>query len=345
MVDFLPYPFLIAEFRDKTYYVIYANQKFLEEIGYTCAEIPTIHDWFNRAYPDTSYREGVVMEWNDRVNQAKIEGKDYVMMKVSIHTKKGEDVWYEVKSSLSDKIQLVAFVNIQEGIEKEKELKRLNENKNHTLSILTHDLRTPIASLHSLAQLAMSADLSHEEFVVLTKALHDKSQQVIDLLDTTLLWTKSNFDKIVVKIQKVNLPEVIKKILALYESSYESKRIRITLDLNGTWPTSDTGIITIVIRNLLSNAIKFTAEEGQITIRSYQEGNACMISVQDSGTGMSEETVNKIMADQFNPSGGAHKEKGYGIGLQLCRQLLEKVEGRMEIESEIGKGTLVKILL
>ena len=120
MLDFLPYPFLISEFRNGVYTNMYLNEKFREEIGYTLEEVPTIEDWFNAAYPDPAYRDKVIFDWGHQAIDSKKKGLNYVLLKARIKTKKSGLQWYEVKSSTFGRYQLVAFVNIDSFVENRK---------------------------------------------------------------------------------------------------------------------------------------------------------------------------------------------------------------------------------
>lgn len=119
VLDFLPYPFLMAEFRNGVFTNVYLNQKFRDEIGYTLKEIPTIEDWFKAAYPDDTYREKVIFDWGHQGIESKKKGLNYVLLKARIQTKKSGPQWYEVKSSTFGRYQLVAFVNINSLLDKD----------------------------------------------------------------------------------------------------------------------------------------------------------------------------------------------------------------------------------
>ena len=346
VLDFLPYPFLVSEQRNNTYYNIYVNRKFTEEIGYSCEEMPTIHHWFHKAYPDKEYREEVVTGWREKNEEAKEKGQDYVLMNALIHTKSLGDRWYEVKSSVFENVNLVAFINIHDGILKEKELERLNENKNRTLSILSHDLRGPLKNLHVLTSLALNADLTQEQFMDTVRNVNEKTFQVLEFVETTLLWTKSNFDNVNVTMEQVFPAEVVRNILVLYEPSSVAKNIAIKNEIDDAYHvTTDLEILTIVIRNLLSNAIKFTPDNGLISITLKANKNVMILSVKDTGIGMSEEMIEMLLNDNYASRKGTRQEKGLGIGLRLCRELLKKINGTLEIDSQSLQGTSVKIII
>ena len=341
ILDFLPYPFIISEFRFGTYRQIYVNKKFTEELGYTIDDIPTIEEWFELAYPDPSYRANVIADWARSTDDAKRRGEDSAVLQVLIRAKSGDDKWYEVKSSSSGSMQLIAFVSLEEARAKEKELTRLIENKNRTLSILAHDLRVPITNLHSLTHLLLTENLSKPDFMTRVGTIHAKSAQVLEFIDTTLFWTKANFDVLRVKSEDVDLRTVVSGILALYENAYKSKQIQINSRLESKSVRTDTEILTILLRNIISNAIKFTPDGGKISITQTVNSHGYQISVRDTGVGMDEATVRKIELDNYSSSRGTREEKGLGIGLKLCHQLIRKIKGEIKIQSELEKGTEV----
>ncbi len=346
VLDFLPYPFLVSESRYGVFHNLYVNRKFLEEIGYSLADIPTIHHWFMKAYPEKQYRNEVVAGWRQRTQHAQEHGDDSVTMSALIQTKRLGQKWYEVKSSVFEKINLVAFINIHDVVLKENELERLNENKNRTLSILSHDLRGPLMNLHALTTLALSSDLTREQFFETVSNVNERTFQVLEFVETTLLWTKSNFDKVNVTLDEIHMSEVVRNILALYAGSIKSKRIQVDVQIvSDDAIISDHEIITIVLRNLLSNAIKFTPDGGSIVVTHQRFPRSVVITVEDTGIGIAPEMIETILVDNYSSRRGTRQEKGLGIGLRLCRELLRKINGQLEISSQIGKGTSVRMVL
>ena len=274
--NYLPYPFLISELRHGTQWNIFVNDKFREEIGFTCEDIPTIEDWFDKAYPEKEYRRSVIQQWSQREAYVQATNKDAVEMHSRIHTHRG-DRWYEVKASVLGNIRFVAFVDIDQEIVKEEELLRLNQNKNTTLSILSHDLRSPLNNLHSVLQLAMHGDLTEAERNDLLGKLTDQVFNMLEFLDTTLQWTRINFNEITTERKEVDAMKIVQSLLQLYEKPTTEKNIKIHIDLgNYSTPMGDPEIISILVRNLLSNAIKYTSTGGTITIFDQERGgNVC----------------------------------------------------------------------
>lgn len=345
ILDFLPYPFIISELRGSTYVNIHANKKFVEEIGYTLAEIPDIDSWFLKAYPEPMYRAAIVSGWNTLIEDALKKGEDAVLMRVIIRTKFNGDKWYEVKSGVSSSMQLVAFVNITEVMMKERELERLNENKNQTLSILAHDVRGPLSNLHTMTRWMLEGNFDRGEFLDRISKINEKSSQVLEFIDTTLLWTRANFNSVVLKVEVIDMAHLLVKMLTVYENVYKAKQIHVLQHLEAKTLVTDNEILTIILRNLISNAIKFTNDGGSIRISSRAEGQVFYLKVIDTGIGMSEEMLNKIQFDHYASTPGTREEKGLGLGLKLCRQLVKKIEGQITFKSKPGTGTEVTITL
>lgn len=347
ILNFLPYPFLVSELRGSKRQNVFVNQKFLDEIGYTCEDIPTNEEWFEMAYPDPIYREEVKEQWTSRAVQAQKLKEDSVFLRALIHTKRKGDRWYEVKSSLSGSFYLVAFIDIHDVLARDEELLNANQNKDKILSILGHDLRGPIRNLHALSSLITKTDLNSKEFIEAVKNINTRAFQALEFLDTTLVWTKSNFDKISINIENISPKILVEKILPMYSDLYEQKKINVVLEI----PTaisiySDVEILTIVIRNLIYNAIKFTPENGTIHINAEWEIGFFTLSVKDSGIGIDKNILDKITGNLSSSSSvGTQKETGFGIGLKLCKELLTQINGALEIESIPNIGTKATIKL
>lgn len=344
ILNFLPYPFIVSERREGTQLNIFHNNKFREEIGYTIDEIPTIDEWFRLIYPDEAYRQEVMLEWKSREAQAKKNDLDFIIMQAKIHTKNNGALWYEVKASISGPVHFVAFVNINEEIISKQELHRLNENKNRTLSILSHDLRAPLNTLRGALQLAKS--LTDAEKNELLGKLEDQVFQMSDFLDTTLYWTRSNFSELSITKQPIDVKRITKSILDLYATSCANKKIPTKVSIiNHSEVYGDAEILSIVFRNLVSNAIKFSPEGGNIHISDSLRDDRYVLSVENSGTGLSQEQISKILGKDHISEPGTNGEKGLGLGLKLCQQLLEKSGGHLEVESPDASRNIFRIVV
>lgn len=339
-LNLLPYPFLLSERRQGTQQNIFVNQRFRDELGYSCEEIPTINDWFDHAYPDPEYRYQLFERWNELIEKAKVDGTDSVAMQARIQTKHAGFTWYEVKASLLGRINFVVFVNIQEEINRERALEQLNENKNRILSILSHDLRSPLTSLRAVLNMVAGNVISLQEEHMILKKISAQVFQMTELLDTTLQWSKANFNEIHCKKVSVNIKPIVWKYLNLYQDSIQEKHIEITECISPNMTIhSDPEIISIALRNLISNAIKYTVPFGTIRLQESRENDWHVVTVENTGTGISHEKIMEILQRSSTSEPGTKGEVGLGLGLRLCQQLLDKVGGHLRIESANNHAT------
>jgi signal transduction histidine kinase len=341
VADFLPYPFIIAEVINGVHLNTFLNEKFKEEIGYTLEEIPTIQTWYEHAYPEIAYRELVIQSWDEEEINSKQEGKVFVRKKSQVTCKNGTKKWYEIKASVVENLHTVAFVDIDKEIRLQEELKSINDNNDRMLSVLGHDLRAPISNLNDITAVALEHKMSQEDFTPFIQKINRQSTQVLEMLETTLNWAKSNFNSIQVNRKKVRVKAVIDNLLTIYKAAYVSKAITINVAMEeDATVNSDAEIVTIMVRNILSNAIKFTASQGEINIAF--ENNALTIS--DNGVGMTPAKVKAVQAQKYTSTRGTNNEIGMGMGMQLVHNLAEKCEVKVSLKSQSQKGTTVKLV-
>ena len=341
VADFLPYPFIIAEVINGIHFNTFLNEKFSEEIGYTLEEIPTIETWYDYAYPDEIYKENVIRAWNQEEIKSKQEGKVFVKMKSQVTCKNGIKKWYEIKASVVDKLHVVAFVDIDKEITLQQELKSINSNNDRMLSVLGHDLRTPLQNLTSISSIAMKNNMSQHDFATFIEKINKQSTEVLDMLETTLNWSKSNFNSIQINKVNINIESIVLTILSIYKNDYKSKKITINLALSSSDTLiSDREIVTIIARSMISNAIKFTPKNGEINI-DFRDN---VLRVCDCGVGMSDDMIAAILNHNYKSTRGTNNEIGMGMGMQLALNLADKIDASITIESQLEKGTLISLI-
>jgi signal transduction histidine kinase len=340
ILDFLPYPFLISRKTPEDRDNLFINQAFIDEIGYPLAEIPTRSAWFDLAYPDLKYREQMISAWENLgvINRL---GNQITQLQAKVRTREKGDLWFEIKSMQFDNMEVVAFINIHKIKTAEENLQTLNNNKNRILSILGHDIRGPIYNLLNMSDLLMKQSVTRDEFLTVVQQIHLKTVQAMEFLETTLTWTKSNFDGIRVNRENIRIRELVTPVIELYKTAMENKKFQITVDVADDLTFfTDKEISIVLIRNLISNAIKYTPNGGAIFIHALTDGQDNKIVVTDTGVGMTPETIQALQGTStYYSRYGTHQEKGLGIGLHLCNELLRILGGTMQIESEVGKGS------
>lgn len=240
----------------------------------------------------------------------------------------------------------VEWKNVQLSQEKE-EMEKLNFTKDKIFSIISHDLRTPIASLQSLLTLLNDDTIGKEDFKKATVGLEKQVFQLRNSLDELLTWSKAQLHGINPVPELVNLRQVVVQVVSVLKVAARGKRIIITTQLDSELEVfCDPNMLHSILTNLVSNAIKFTPVGGAISISAEPEEMNVLIQVEDTGVGISAENVMKIL----NPSllfttRGTNNEKGTGLGLAMCKEFVEKNKGKFEIRSEDGKGSRFIITL
>ncbi len=219
-------------------------------------------------------------------------------------------------------------------------LEEENNTKNKLLSIISHDLRTPMVNTKGILNLLNHGMISPEDTTSLLQQLEAQYQGTTSLLDNLLFWIKGHMSGKGNEKIPIQLYELISILEEEHRVQLDGKHIRFqnTIDPLLTM-IADKEMIRIVFRNLISNAIKFTPEKGLITLSAKRADNFIFLTVKDSGIGMTSEAIQKVNARQYYSTKGTLLEKGTGFGLMLCNDLVTKNGGELLLESEPGMGS------
>lgn len=243
-----------------------------------------------------------------------------------------------------DKIELIARTKANLHLaDSYQKIKKLNESKDRFFSILAHDLKSPVGNIKTLLDLIVTkpSGFDQEELVTSLSLLQKQSTAAYNILENLLAWANSHRNNVEFNpsIQKVDL--AIVNNIHLLESVADKKNINISYQENDQLiATFDRVLISIVIRNLLANAIKFTPIHGKIKINVEQDKYQTLISIIDNGVGIGSDRTEKLFDESvFEPTFGTDREKGSGLGLKLCKYFVEQHNGKIWVESELGKGS------
>lgn len=241
-------------------------------------------------------------------------------------------------------MQQISLVAAKRIIEKQNaELRATLSNRDKMYSVIAHDLRSPMASIRMVLNLVVASatpeTVGAELYELLDKA-NRESEEVHDLLDNLLKWTKSQTGRLSVVIQDLELNDIVPGVVDIFEIIAQTKHIKLDLQpsAQGLVVTADNDMLKTVLRNFLSNAIKFSPENSSIEIRMTAEGDFAKISVTDHGVGISADRIGSIFkkGDTTYGTGG---EEGSGLGLQLCQDFARKNGGDCYVESVEGQGS------
>ncbi|WP_167856816.1 ATP-binding protein [Hymenobacter aquaticus] len=222
-----------------------------------------------------------------------------------------------------------------------EELGRLNQTKDTLFSVISHDLRSPLSSLYSLLSLLNMGALPPERLALHSARLTRGLNNTLLLLDNLLNWSAAQMKKDKIRPERVRLDVLAEEAVALLLGDAERKTILLLNQLPvPTLVRADVNMVRLVLRNLLGNAIKFTPEGGTVTLTAAAQGTMWAVSVHDTGIGIAAADQDKVFgkAGPFSTLGTA-REKGTGLGLQLCQDFVERNGGQLSLASIVGQGT------
>lgn len=234
-----------------------------------------------------------------------------------------------------------AKINAQQKIQLEK----IDEQKNKLFSIIGHDVRGPLMLIRGYLDLMEHKNaLNESESEQLRLQLQESVDGTIEMLENLLEWSRLQYLQ-ETQWEQVDVSATIDEVLVLLEKQASKKQIhihRIKLSEKLVIP-GNKRIMELVFRNIIQNAIKFTPTEGNIEIKEVITGNACTIQVKDNGMGMSEAQLKSLFTFKAKTTYGTNREKGTGMGLMLCKELLAGIEGTINATSKEGEGSLFLI--
>ncbi|MDC0584509.1 hybrid sensor histidine kinase/response regulator [Bacteroidales bacterium] len=233
--------------------------------------------------------------------------------------------------------------NLEKKVEQRTaELKELNATKDKFFSIIAHDLKNPFNTILGFAELLSDQydsfdDDKRSEFI---GYILKTSKNGYELLANLLEWSRSQTGRIECVPIDVDLNYIIEETLGVVVPQADKKNIKISHTSGLPNVYADSNMIKTVLRNLLSNAIKFTPKGGEIKLEGKDVDDMLQLYIIDNGVGISEDSIAKLFKiDQSHSTEGTEHESGTGLGLILCKDFIEKNNGSIAVESQVGEGS------
>ncbi len=216
-----------------------------------------------------------------------------------------------------------------------RELTEANQIKDRLLSVLSHDVKSPLLSLKQVLSILKTGDLDKEEETRLFSMLEERVSITGDFVNNTIHWVKNQMDGMDVNPEQLDLRDLVFECLELYGTSIAEKDININTDNLGLHSvTADREMTKIALRNLLNNAIKFSPEGEEITIEAKKTNGGVRCRITDRGPGISAENIQKIFRFQPGDSHHAGGEYATGIGLVLTHDFMLRNGGDVRVNSD-----------
>jgi signal transduction histidine kinase len=226
----------------------------------------------------------------------------------------------------------------------ENKLSQLNQVKDKLFSVVSHDLRNPLATMQSFLKLItehhekMSEDEREKLFFEAQQSLDNLNELLYNLLQ----WSKSQMNLLQFRPDKLNIRSIVDRAVRLVQLHAHMKQVLIKTSIEeGLTAYADKDMIEFIVRNLLSNAIKFSQRNSEVEVKAFTANGHISVEIIDYGVGLNETKIKKLMEKHTTISRrGTEKEKGTGLGLLISKEFIEKNGGHLQIKSETGKGSV-----
>jgi two-component system phosphate regulon sensor histidine kinase PhoR len=224
--------------------------------------------------------------------------------------------------------------------------KRLSEMKNDFINNMTHELKTPVSTISLAAQMLKDPSItkSPEVFKHVTGVINDETKRLSFLVEKVLQMSLFDKQHTTLKMKEVDVNDLVVNVANTHVLKVGKFGGSLDIDLQAedSLVMADEMHLTNVLFNLLDNAVKYRREDVplKLMIRTWNEGNKLLISIEDNGIGIKKEYLKKIF-DRFYrvPTGNLHDVKGFGLGLAYVHKIVTDHKGTIRVESEVGKGT------
>lgn len=324
--------------------LFFANEAFVNLWGYTCKE-----EILGKHISNFAFSKEQMNDVLKTIKEGKIywgEGRSVRLNETSFESIISATM---VKHNGVSLCLMAVFTDITDQKIMERKLQEMILSKDKLFSIIAHDLKSPLSAFLGLTNVLVneSDSLTTEDRLTYIDLLHKSAVSTYILLENLLEWSQLQTSTYEVHKNYFSLKSLIEECIALYAATANNKLITIKHDVaDEVQVFVDGNSLKTILRNLLNNALKYTNEGGTVTIHALQKVDEIELSIQDTGIGIKPEILNKLFqVGESTSTPGTNREKGTGLGLIICRELLDRNGGAIQVESEVGKGTIFRIQL
>jgi signal transduction histidine kinase len=291
----------------------------------------------------TGLYAGVVLETlvlslalTDRINELRRQNKEIKDHQLRIETDARAKLEHEV-AQRTDEI-----------VRKHLQLEQTNAVKDKLFSVVSHDLKGPLKTLKGIMEGVQLGALSREELQELMTRIGDQLNLTSDFLDNLLQWSRTQLhgDTFVPYREKFSIRDLVEQCVRLLAADFDQKRILLKVTVNSdATVVADRNMIETVLRNLITNALKFTMPGGRVEVLVSRQDELVRVDVRDNGIGIPSDGIDKLFTLQGVTTAGTREEKGTGIGLVVCKEFVERNNGRIKVTSHVGGGSMFSFTL
>lgn len=352
-------PIAFSIFKGKVGIIKMLNRTFVDTFGYQPSELHDVEDWWRVAYPNPVYREQVQKKWFERLEKAKQSHQVLEPMEAMVRCRDGSERYIRFHAILIGTLNLVAYIDLTEQKKNEVALlsakevaEQATKAKSLFLANMSHEIRTPMNGILGLAVLLEKTELNERQRDYLAK-IYSSGEFLLGLLNDILDLSKVEAGKLELDKQPFTIGQLLEPLRALVLSVTQHKPIEVLFYVAPDVPRvlmGDLLRIGQILTNLLGNAIKFSAKgEVEIGIAKQAQPNGELklhFWVRDTGIGMTEEQLDRIF-DAFSQADATTSRRfgGTGLGLTICKHLIELMNGEIKVNSQLNQGSRFDVFI
>ncbi len=332
---------------------LFLSSQFKRQLGYESSELVLTRPTQLFDLIDENFRQGFV----EKIREVNLGKLFKIECEIKLILKGGNSKWFLIRATVKSEVitgmpELIGGVITDISLRKQTEIELEDSNeklqsavetKNKFISIISHDLRNQFNAINGLSDILSKRlqNLDDKRNAQMALVISQSSQSAYKLLNNLLVWARSQMNKIDFEPQEMIVSEVTEEALDEVKIQAQKKHVAL-LNLTGKNDKifADKQMYMTIVRNLVTNAIKFTKENGTVSVHSIENDSFTEITVADTGVGMSkQQAYNLLNAWKTTSTDGTSGEKGSGLGLMLCKEFVQKHNGKIDLETSLGSGT------
>jgi signal transduction histidine kinase len=336
-IDLIVTPVIVANQKTAR---VYFNEAFNSEIGYQTGEIPTLERWFELAYPDPVYRQHIASQWETELAKSREFRHNHAHLVARVQRADGSHCWYDIHRTMHGDYQVITFLNIDALHKNHEELQETVQQKDILLSIIAHDVRSPLATIRQIVHHYEHMELSADEIAGILSQMDIQIEYIFNIINSLLVRASADRGSFIEKREAINIKEFYSKYTGYYRERLDKQQLKFSMELSGAESiVFDPFILDMISRNLIDNAIKYSPLNGTIYLSFNGQSEFSRICIRDEGPGISDAQSDRILNNQGSRRLENQITDSFGLGLVMAKEILEKHSGRLGIDSTISQGT------
>jgi len=366
LVQVMPIPLGSA---DKDGVIREFNDCFAELFGYSRADIPTLDDWFQKAYPDPDYRIWAIATWDAAVQEAIESGESIRPREYRVTCKNGDVRVMDIAGVVLGDDVLAIFIDMTERMRNAEQLRRYkdhledevqqrtadlvlarnaaetaNKAKSTFLANMSHELRTPLNAIMGFSNVMRGDPQLRDDQRMNLDIINRSGEHLLNLINDVLEMAKIEAGRFQLENVAFDLGGLIRDITEMLDIRAKEKGLRLLVDQSSRFPryvVGDQAHLRQVLINLVGNAVKFTEQGGVILRLGVRENSTShlLIEIEDTGPGIEPRDQQRVF-EPFEQLGEQGANKGTGLGLTITRQFVRLMGGKLELRSSPGVGSI-----